>query len=220
MMVGSEDRDHKEGDTMFEQIKLDYGFDALEPYIDTETMSTHYGKHHATYTSNLNSLAKKAGKQDESIEDILSEVVELKDIELRTGLRNNAGGFYNHNLYFKQITPGGSKTPTGVLQTRINDTFGSFDNMKEKLTALALGQFGSGWAWLSKTPDGTLFTSKTDNQDNPISLHTGQTPIMCIDVWEHAYYLKYKNLRADHIKALWNVINWDIVGALYEGSSL
>ncbi len=92
--------------------------------------------------------------------------------------------------------------------------------MKEKLTALALGQFGSGWAWLSKTPDGTLFTSKTDNQDNPISLHTGQTPIMCIDVWEHAYYLKYKNLRADHIKALWNVINWDIVGALYEGSSL
>ena len=202
---------------MFEQIKLGYEFDALEPYIDAETMATHYGKHHATYTANLNKLAEQAGKINESIEDILAEVVEVEDIDLRTGLRNNGGGYYNHNLYFKQIAPGGSKTPTGKLAAKIDECFGSFDSMKEKLTALAAGQFGSGWAWLSKTPDGNLYASKTDNQDNPISLHTGHTPIMCIDVWEHAYYLKYKNLRASYIEALWNVINWDVVGGLYEG---
>ena len=202
---------------MFEQIKLDYGFDALEPYIDAETMETHYGKHHAAYTANLNKLAEQAGKTDESIEDILAEITEVKDIELRTGLRNNGGGYYNHNLYFKQIAPGGAKAPAGALASKIDETFGSFDGMKDKLTALAMGQFGSGWAWLSKTSDGSLFASKTDNQDNPISLHTGHTPIMCIDVWEHAYYLKYKNLRASYIEALWNVINWDVVGKLYEG---
>ena len=202
---------------MFEQIKLTYGFEALEPHIDTETMKFHYGKHHAVYTANLNKLAEQSGKTYESIEDILSEVAEVKDIDLRTGLRNNAGGYYNHNLYFKEITPGGSPIPKGLLATKINETFGSFELMREKLTTLALGQFGSGWAWLSKTADGNLYASKTDNQDNPISLHTGHTPIMCIDVWEHAYYLKYKNLRADYVKALWNVINWDVVGELYEG---
>ena len=202
---------------MFEQIKLDYAFDALEPYIDKETMETHYGKHHATYTSNLNKLAEQAGKTEEKIEDILARVAEVDDIVLRTGLRNNGGGYYNHNLYFTQIAPGGSAIPTGKLSAKIEETFGSFNALKDKLTALALGQFGSGWAWLSKTSDGNLFTSKTDNQDNPISLQTGHTPIMCIDVWEHAYYLKYKNLRASYIDALWNVINWDIVGKLYEG---
>lgn len=201
---------------MYEQIKLDYGFDALEPYIDKETMATHYGKHHAAYTSNLNKLAEQAGKLDESIDDILTGLYEEKDTDLRTGLRNNGGGYYNHNLYFKQITPGGSKVPVGALAAKINDTFGSFESMKERLSSLAMNQFGSGWAWLSKTPDGNLFTSKTDNQDNPLSLHTGHVPLMCIDVWEHAYYLKYKNLRASYIEALWNVINWDIVGKLYD----
>ena len=200
---------------MFEQIKLGYGFDALEPHIDAETMATHYGKHHAAYTANLNKLAEKAGKLNESIEDILAEVAEVEDIDLRTGLRNNAGGYYNHNLYFRQIAPGGSNIPTGSLAKKIDETFGGFDSMKEKLTALAMGQFGSGWAWLSKTSDGNLYASKTDNQDNPISLHTGHTPIMCIDVWEHAYYLKYKNLRASYVEELWKVINWDIVGKLY-----
>ncbi len=201
---------------MFEQIELTYGFDALEPYIDKETMTTHYGKHHATYTANLNKLVEQAGKTNESIESILSGVAEIEDSDLRTGLRNNAGGYYNHNLYFKQITPGGSNKPDGNLAEKINDTFGSFDLMKDKLSSLALSQFGSGWAWLSKTPDGSLYTSKTDNQDNPISLSTGHIPIMCIDVWEHAYYLKYKNLRADYIESLWNVINWDIIGNLYD----
>ena len=201
---------------MFEQIKLEYAFDALEPYIDTQTMEIHYGKHHAAYTANLNKLAEKAGKTDESIEEILVKVAEVEDIELRTGLRNNAGGYYNHILYFKQIAPGGSNIPAGKLAARIDETFGSFDSLKEKLTTLAMGQFGSGWAWLSKTPDGNLYASKTDNQDNPISLHTGHTPIMCIDVWEHAYYLKYRNMRASYVDALWNVINWDIVGKLYE----
>ena len=201
---------------MFEQIKLDYAFDALEPYIDKETMETHYGKHHAAYTANLNKLVEQAGKTDETIENILAEVVQLEDIDLRTGLRNNGGGYYNHNLYFRQIAPGGSDKPKGKLALKIDETFGSFDSLREKLTALAMGQFGSGWAWLSKTPDGNLFTSKTDNQDNPISLNTGHIPVMCIDVWEHAYYLKYKNLRASYIEALWKVINWDVVGKLYE----
>ena len=201
---------------MFEQIKLEYAFDALEPYIDKETMETHYGKHHAAYTANLNKLVEQAGKTDETIEYILAEVVQLEDIDLRTGLRNNGGGYYNHNLYFRQIAPGGSDKPTGKLALKIDETFGSFDSLKEKLTALAMGQFGSGWAWLSKTPDGNLSASRTDNQDNPISLNTGHIPVMCIDVWEHAYYLKYKNLRASYIEALWKVINWDVVGRLYE----
>ncbi len=202
---------------MFEQIKLDYGFDALEPYIDTETMAVHYGKHHAAYTANLNKLAEQAEKADESIEDLLTGLNEITDTDLRTGLRNNGGGYYNHNLYFKQITPGGSSEPAGSLASKINDSFGDFESLKNKLSSLAMNQFGSGWAWLSKASDGSLFISKTDNQDNPLSLHTGHIPIMCIDVWEHAYYLKYKNLRASYIEALWNVINWNIVGALYEG---
>lgn len=201
---------------MFEQIKLDYGFDALEPYIDSETMATHYGKHHAAYTANFNKFAEQAGKTGESVENILAGVKEIEDPELRAGLRNNGGGYYNHNLYFRQMIPGGSKLPTGALAKKIDDTFENFDAMKEKLTALAMGQFGSGWAWLSKTSDGSLVISRTDNQENPISLKTGHTPIMCIDVWEHAYYLKYKNLRASYVEALWNVINWDVVGELYE----
>lgn len=201
---------------MFEQIKLEYGFDALEPFIDAKTMSVHYGKHHAAYTANFNRSVTEAGKTEDSIEEILSGLAEVEDIDLRTGLRNNGGGYYNHNLYFKEITPGGATEPSGMLAARINDTFGSFEALKEKMTALALGQFGSGWAWLSKTPDGNLYASKTDNQDNPVSLGTGHTPILCIDVWEHAYYLKYQNLRADYVSALWNVINWDIVGELYE----
>lgn len=196
---------------MFDQIKLGYGMEALEPYIDKETMETHYGKHHATYTANLNKFAEEAGKADEPIEKLLADLADVSDNALRTALRNNGGGYYNHNLYFEEITPGGSTIPSGELAHAIEETFGSFDAMKEQLTALALGQFGSGWAWLSKAADGRLYASRSDNQDNPISLGTGHTPLMCIDVWEHAYYLKYKNLRASYVEALWNVINWDIV---------
>ena len=195
---------------MFEQVKLDYAFDALEPYIDAETMETHYGKHHATYTANLNKLADEAGLSAKSIEDILA------DPTVSQAIKNNGGGYYNHNLYFMQIAPGGSNTPVGALGEKINETFGSFEGLKEKLTALAMGQFGSGWAWLEKDEKGELYISNSSNQDNPISLQTGHTPILAIDVWEHAYYLKYKNLRASYVENLWKVINWDVIGKLYD----
>ena len=196
---------------MFEQIKLDYDPAALEPYIDAETMEIHYGKHHAAYTANLNKLVSEAGLEGKSIEEILA------DPSVIQAIKNNAGGFYNHNLYFAQIAPGGSDVPSGKLAGKINDAFGSFEAMKEQLTNLAVGQFGSGWAWLSKDGKGDLFASNTPNQDNPISLGTGHTPILALDVWEHAYYLKYRNLRASYLENLWKVINWDVVGKLYEG---
>jgi len=206
---------------MFEQIKLTYDFNALEPYIDTLTMETHYGKHHAAYTNNLNAAVAKlpelAGKD---IEDILRNLEVIADPALRTTVRNNGGGFYNHNLYFAILTPGGSKTPTGSLLEKINAEFGSYEALREKLSALANGQFGSGWAWLSADAEGNLKVSSTPNQDNPLMGDGGKfIPILGIDVWEHAYYLKYKNLRAEYVKAFFEVVNWDEVAARYRAVS-
>lgn len=200
---------------MFTQYKLPYAYDALEPHLDALTMETHHAKHHATYTANLNAAAEKAGVQDMDIERLLASLDRVPE-EYRTAIRNNGGGFYNHNLYFATMSPDGLRAPEGKLADRITDTFGSFDAMKEELTNLALSQFGSGWAWLSANEEGALFLSQSFNQDNPISLGMGYIPIMCIDVWEHAYYLKYKNMRADYVKAFWNVIDWKAVGANYE----
>ena len=200
---------------MFEQYKITYGYDALEPYMDAETVETHYGKHHVTYTTNFNKAVEDAGLTGKTVEEILGSLDSVADEAKRTALRNNGGGYYNHNLFFEELTPGGSKEPTGELANMIDATFGSFDALKEKMTALAIGQFGSGWAWLEKDAEGNLFVSKSGNQDNPISLNTGHTPIMTIDVWEHAYYLKYKNLRPSYVEAIWNLINWDIVAAKY-----
>ena len=201
---------------MFEQIKLPYAYDALEPVIDALTVETHYAKHHATYTKTFNTLAEQAGVQGKSVEEVLAGLDKISDDALRTGLRNNGGGFYNHNLYFSTISPDGGKTPEGKLAAKIDETFGSFDALKEELSKLALGQFGSGWSFLSADREGKLYTSKSPNQDNPISEGTGRVPIMCIDVWEHAYYLKYKNLRADYVKALFDVIDWKKVAERYE----
>ena len=201
---------------MFEQIKLAYAEDALEPHIDKETVETHYGKHHATYTTNLNNFAEKAGVSDMDIETLLASLDNIEDPALRTALRNNGGGFYNHNLYFSTISPDGGRAPEGRLAAKINEAFGNFDTLKEKLTTLALGQFGSGWAWLETDEVGNLSVSNTLNQDNPISLGTGKKPIAAIDVWEHAYYLKYKNLRAEYVKALFEVIDWKLVSAKYD----
>lgn len=200
---------------MFEQYKITYGYDALEPHMDAETVETHYGKHHVTYTTNFNKAVEDAGLTGKTVEEILGSLDSVADEAKRTALRNNGGGYYNHNLFFEELTPGGSKEPTGELANMIDATFGSFDGLKEKMTALAIGQFGSGWAWLEKDAEGNLFVSKSGNQDNPISLNTGHTPIMTIDVWEHAYYLKYKNLRPSYVEAIWNLINWDIVAAKY-----
>ena len=201
---------------MFVQYPLPYAHDALEPVIDTLTMETHHGKHHATYTATLNTLAEKAGVQNMEITDLLANLDKIEDPALRIAIRNNGGGYYNHNLYFSTISPDGSREPKGELGEKIAATFGSFEEFKEKISALAVGQFGSGWAWLSVTPEGELVLSSSANQDNPISLGTGNTPIFTIDVWEHAYYLKYRNLRPAYVKALFDVVNWDAVEENYQ----
>ena len=201
---------------MFKQYELPYAADALEPVIDQLTVETHHGKHHAAYTATVNDLAAKAGAADTEITDLLSHLDRIEDPALRTGIRNHGGGYYNHNLYFSTISPSGGGEPEGELADKIKDTFGSFDAFKEKISALAMGQFGSGWAWLSVTPAGGLELSATPNQDNPYSLGTGNIPIFTIDVWEHAYYLKYRNLRADYVKAFFDIVDWKAVEENYK----
>ena len=200
---------------MYTQYKLPYSYDALDPHIDALTMETHYSKHHATYTKNLNDAVAKAGL-DKNIEALLSSLWDIKDNSLRQTLRNNGGGFYNHNLYFSTISPNGGGEPTGAFANLIDDEFGSFSTFQEKLSGLAVGQFGSGWAWLSANSDGRLRLSSSPNQDNPLMEDWGYVPILGIDVWEHAYYLKYKNVRADYVKAFYNVIDWKAVADNYE----
>ncbi len=203
---------------MFKQIELPYGTNALEPVIDQLTVETHHGKHHKTYTDNLNAAAEKAGVQDQDIEALLADLGNITDPADAKALRNNGGGFYNHNLYFSTLSPESEKkdAPTGKLAEKIDAAFGSLDAFKEKINALAVGQFGSGWAFLSANQAGDLFLSASPNQDNPISEGTGNIPILAIDVWEHAYYLQYKNLRASYVKELWRVIDWKKVEAIYE----
>ena len=201
---------------MFEQIKLPYATDALEPYIDQLTVETHHGKHHATYTKTFNELAEKAGMADLPAEELLASLDKVSDATLRQGLKNQGGGYYNHNLYFEMFSPSPAKAPTGKLAKAIDDTFGGLDALKEQLTTAATTQFGSGWAWLSTDKSGKLTVSKTANQDNPISEGTGMIPLVALDVWEHAYYLKYKNLRPDYIKAFFEVLDWAKVSARYE----
>ncbi|SCX89398.1 superoxide dismutase, Fe-Mn family [Pseudobutyrivibrio sp. AR14] len=201
---------------MFEQIKLPYATDALEPFIDQLTVETHHSKHHATYTKTFNELAEKAGMADLSAEELLASLDKVGDATLRQGLKNQGGGFYNHNLYFEMFSPSPAKAPTGKLAQAIDDTFGGLDALKEQLTTAATTQFGSGWAWFSTDKSGKLAVSKTANQDNPISEGTGMIPLVALDVWEHAYYLKYKNLRPDYIKAFFEVLDWAKVSARYE----
>ena len=202
---------------MFEQVKLNFASDALEPVIDTATVETHYGKHHAAYTKAFNDLAEKAGLSGKSAEEILSSLDKVEDDALRTGLRNQGGGYLNHNIYFEQLKPvsEAKKAPEGALLAQIEKQFGSVDKLKEELNALAASQFGSGWGWLGKKADGTLVTYKTANQDNNYSLNMDVTPILTLDVWEHAYYLKYRNLRADYLKSLWDIIDWSVAETRY-----
>lgn len=202
---------------MMKQIELNYNFNTLEPHIDELTMVTHYTKHHAAYTTNLNAaLSKLPELEGKSIEDIFINLSDISDEALRAAIRNNGGGFYNHNLYFETLLPGGAHEPEGELAKKIDEKFGDFSSLKEKLTAAATGRFGSGWAWLSANKDGDLQVSSSPNQDNPIMETQGEwVPILGIDVWEHAYYLKYKNLRADYIKGFLEVVNWTVVGMNY-----
>lgn len=200
---------------MFNQIQLPYAYDALEPHIDALTMETHYSKHHAAYTKNLNDAALKAGVADKDISLLLSSLDQISDEALRKAIRNNGGGFYNHNLYFGTMSPNGGGEPEGDLKAALNQAFGSFSDFKDKLSGLAAGQFGSGWGWLSSDRNGKLILSSSPNQDNPLMEGNGHVPILGIDVWEHAYYLKYKNLRADYIKAFFEVVDWNAVAANY-----
>lgn len=201
---------------MFEQVKLDYAFDALEPHIDTMTMETHYGKHHATYTKNFNDAVEKAGLGGKSVEEILSSLSSVSDEALRNALQNNGGGFYNHNLYFSVMSPKKGTKPSPALAEAINRDFGSLEKLIESLQNLALGQFGSGWAFLSVGKEGKLYVTKAANQNNPFMEEGQHTPILGIDVWEHAYYLRYKNLRGDYLKNFFEVLDWEKVSANYE----
>lgn len=201
---------------MYKQIILPYDFNALEPHIDALTMETHYTKHHAGYTKNLNEAAAQAGVEDKEITQLLSTLSSVTDEALRKKIRNNGGGYFNHNIYFGTLSPKGGGQPTGDLGAEIEKTLGGFNTFKEDISTLAANQFGSGWAWLSVAPGGKLVLSSSPNQDNPLSEGKDMMPIFGIDVWEHAYYLKYKNLRAEYIKAIFNVVDWQAVQKNYE----
>ncbi|MFU0828476.1 MAG: hypothetical protein ACFWTJ_13285 [Lachnoclostridium sp.] len=202
---------------MFKQVELKYDFKGLEPYIDELTMITHYTKHHAAYTNNLNAALEKIPEfSDYSIEDIFINLSEISDTGLRIAITNNGGGFYNHNLYFSILSPTGGGKPDGNLAKQIEKDFGSYEALKDQLSLAANSRFGSGWAWLSANKNGDLKVSSTPNQDNPVMESKGQwIPILGIDVWEHAYYLKYKNLRADYVKAFFEVVDWNEVADNY-----
>jgi Fe-Mn family superoxide dismutase len=196
--------------------ELGYPYDALEPHIDARTMEIHHTKHHNAYTTNLNkALEAHPDLQKHSDERLLRELASLPE-SVRTAVRNNGGGFHNHNLFWRTLAPGGSPSPGGVLQGELDRTFGSFDAFKEKLAAAATTRFGSGWGWLVLDASSKLAVTSTANQDSPLS--DGAVPLLGIDVWEHAYYLKYQNRRPDYVAAIWNVINWDVVGANYEAA--
>jgi superoxide dismutase, Fe-Mn family len=196
----------------FELPSLPYAFDALEPHIDARTMEIHHGKHHATYVSNLNkALEGHADLQNKSLEDLVSSPDSLPE-DIRTAVRNNGGGHYNHSLFWQMLSPNGGGEPTGELAQAITSAFGSFSAFKEAFEKAGMGRFGSGWAWLG-LKNGELTILSLPNQDAP--LMEGLTPILGVDVWEHAYYLKYQNRRADYLSSVWNVINWQEVDRLY-----
>lgn len=185
---------------------LPYGYDALEPYIDVETMHLHHDKHHNTYVTNLNAAIEKYPElAEQSVEELVTNLNEVPE-DIRTAVRNNGGGHANHSFFWKIMAPNAGGKPTGAIKDAIDETFGSFEKMKEEFKTAATGRFGSGWAWLVLN-NGKLEITSTPNQDTPLT--DGKTPIIGLDVWEHAYYLKYKNVRPDYIAAFWDVVNWD-----------
>ena len=196
----------------FELPELPYAYDALEPHIDKETMNIHHTKHHNTYVTKLNdAIAGKADLEGKSLEELVAGVNELPS-DVQTAVRNNGGGHYNHSLFWKLLSPNGGGEPTGEVASAIANKYGTLDKFKEEFAAAAAGRFGSGWAWLI-VENGEVDIVSTPNQDNPVM--EGKTPILGLDVWEHAYYLKYQNKRPDYISAFWNVVNWDEVERLY-----
>ncbi|HEU4497122.1 MAG TPA: superoxide dismutase [Flavobacterium sp.] len=199
----------------FKMMKLPYAYDALEPHIDAKTVEIHYSKHHVGYVNNLNKAIAGTELEKQTIEEILGKL----DLENKV-VRNNAGGYYNHNLYWEIMGPKKGGQPTGALAEAITKDFGSFDNFKTQLAEAASKQFGSGWAWLVVDKSGKLAVGSTANQDNPLmpGMPVSGTPILGLDVWEHAYYLKYQNKRPDYIAAFFNLVNWDAVAKKYEAA--
>jgi Fe-Mn family superoxide dismutase len=193
---------------------LAYPYDALEPHIDARTMEIHHSKHHQGYVNNLNTaLEKHAGLQDKDVNALLADLAAIPEA-IRTAVRNNGGGVANHNLYWKVMGPGGGGEPGGSLASAIQKAFGDFATFKETFSKAGITQFGSGWAWLVVDGNGLLKVMSLPNQDSPVS--TGLKPVMAMDIWEHAYYLKYQNRRADYVAAWWNVVSWPEVGRIYE----
>ncbi|HEX8229510.1 MAG TPA: superoxide dismutase [Chloroflexia bacterium] len=193
---------------------LPYDYNALEPYIDEETMHLHHDKHHQAYINNLNTaLANYPDLQDKSAEDLIRDLNSVPEA-IRPAVRNNGGGHVNHTMFWEIMGPNGGGEPTGALADAINESFGSFDAFKQQFNDAGVKRFGSGWAWLVRGSDGKLSVTSTANQDNPMS--EGQYPVMGNDVWEHAYYLKYQNRRPDYLAAWWNVVNWDAVSQRFE----
>lgn len=197
----------------FELPKLPYAHDALEPHIDARTMEIHHGKHHKGYTDNLNKAVEGSNLEGKTIEEI------LKNLDMNNkAVRNNGGGYFNHNLFWRVMSPNGGGKPSGDIGKAIDEAFGSYEKFKEKFSEAAKTQFGSGWAWLCVKKGGKLEVASTANQDNPLMPGTGCDgyPILGLDVWEHAYYLNYQNRRPDYVSAFWNVINWDEVQKSYD----
>jgi Fe-Mn family superoxide dismutase len=187
---------------------LPYAYDALEPHIDEATMRVHHDKHHQAYVDKANAALEGTQWADSDVEDVLESLADLP-ADKQGPVRNNAGGHYNHSLFWQMMSPDGGGEPGGELGEAITSAFGSFDAFKEEFKNAGIGQFGSGWAWLVKDASGNLAVTKTANQDSPIS--DGQMPLLGADVWEHAYYLKYQNKRPAYLDAFWNVVNWDYV---------
>jgi Fe-Mn family superoxide dismutase len=193
---------------------LPYDYAALEPNIDARTMEIHHTKHHQGYVNNLNAALEKAPEwQDKSLEEILQNLNKIPE-SVRTAVRNNAGGHWNHSMFWVIMAPNAGGEPTGALADAIKSSFGDFAKFKEQFNAAAMGRFGSGWAWLVANGGGRLTIESTPNQDTPVM--EGKHPIMGVDVWEHAYYLKYQNRRADYLSAWWNVVNWPEIAKRYE----
>lgn len=195
---------------------LPYEFAALEPHIDALTMEIHHDRHHATYVNNLNAAIEgQADLESKTIDELLRDINSVPE-NIRTAVRNNGGGHHNHSLFWTILSPNGGGQPTGTVADAINAKFGSFDKFKEEFNKAATTRFGSGWAWLVLDQDGELMIYSTPNQDSPVM--DGNTPILGLDVWEHAYYLKYQNKRPDYIGAFWNVVNWEEVNNRYQAA--
>jgi Fe-Mn family superoxide dismutase len=196
----------------YELPALPYAFDALEPHIDAKTMEIHHDRHHATYVNNLNAALEGQNIEEQSIESLVANLNSLPE-SIRTAVRNNGGGHANHSLFWQILSPNGGGAPTGEIAKAIDETFGSFDEFKKQFADAAVKRFGSGWAWLV-VKDGKLAVTSTANQDSPLT--DGATPVLGLDVWEHAYYLNYQNKRPDYINAFWNVVNWEEVNKRYQ----